>query len=75
MRTNRPLEPAYPPSPFFVKWNPSPDSVDGKNTSANTPQQALAWLVLLVYANPNKVKTELCTNKTRYLGVPAVAWW
>ena len=57
----QPLETGCPPPPFFVKWNHSPDSVNGKNTRANTLRKALAQLVLLVYADLNKVKSELCT--------------
>ena len=49
-----------PPPPFFVKWNPFPNSDEGKNTRVNTLRKALAQLVLLVYADLNEVKAKLC---------------
>ena len=49
-----------PPPPFFVKWNPFPNSDEGKNTRVNTLRKALAQLVLLVYADLSEVKAKLC---------------
>lgn len=49
-----------PLPPFFVKWNPSLNRVNGKNTRANKLGEVLAQLVSLVYTDPNKVQTKLC---------------
>lgn len=48
-----------PPPPFFVKWNPSPNRVNGKNTRANKwgvggGNCEHNW-VFLVYTDPNKM--------------------
>ena len=48
-----------PPPPFFVKWNPFPNSNEGKNTRVNTLRKALAQLVLSVFADLNEVKAKL----------------
>lgn len=47
------------PPPFFVKWNPSPNRVNGKKTRANVLKEVLAELDLCLYVDPNKVKMEL----------------